>query len=97
MQIIWRCPVDCPKAYLDGNVVDQVVPDCFCPRCASCAGLQAHGEYERFVTTFLGAVFRIPVARFLLQSLWAHRQLFAALCLDLPPPTRRFGPEGPGG
>jgi hypothetical protein len=91
MQIIWRCSVHGPKEYLDGDIIHQLVPDAFCPRCGSCQGLHCHGDYKRWVTTFLGVAWHIRVARFLLPGLPPHRQLFATFCSELPPPAYRSG------
>lgn len=64
MQRLWSCPLT-PEVYHQSEGHRQVRPEVRCPNCGSPAGLQRHGTYARWITTLVGTVLRLLVARFL--------------------------------
>ena len=53
------------EEYVSSEAHRQVIPEALCPRCRRCRRLLRHGSYGRWVTSKLGRVVRILIARFL--------------------------------
>lgn len=64
MQRIYRCSLT-PEEYSLSSAHLAVVPEGSCPRCGEVGPLHRHGSYERGITTAMGKVIEIPIARFL--------------------------------
>jgi ribosomal protein S27AE len=64
MQRVWLCRLT-PELYQQTEGHRQVRPERLCPHCGSAVGLQRHGTYGRWITTLIGALLRLVVARFL--------------------------------
>lgn len=64
MQRLWACAMT-PEVYQRTEGHRQVQAESRCPRCGSFEGLQRHGTYARWVTTLVGVLIRLLVARFL--------------------------------
>jgi transposase-like protein len=64
MQRLWSCGMTV-EAYAQGEGHRQVRPEVRCPNCGSDGGLHRHGTYRRWITTLMGLVLRLLVARFL--------------------------------
>lgn len=67
MQRIYPCPLT-PDQYVRSGAHQQIIPESVCPRCGQAGPLHRHGTYARGLTTLLGRVLLLLVARFLCPS-----------------------------
>ena len=63
MQRIYRCELT-PEEYVASEAQRQVRPELVCPRCKQPGRLHRHGVYPRGITTSLGRIVRLWIARF---------------------------------
>jgi len=68
VQRIFPCELT-PEEYVSSEAHRQVRPELVCPRCGACGGpLHCHGTYARGITTEVGLVLMILIARFLCRA-----------------------------
>jgi len=64
MQRIYQTHLS-PDQYYHTQAHREVICESVCPRCGQADGLHSHGAYARWITDWLGKLWRILIARFL--------------------------------